>query len=72
MDIKRPEAELHPTLAAVFAYALVWSAGGNVVEDDREAFSDALREIMEGQSINRSSNKFNIPARTLRDEKRCL
>ena len=22
---------------------------------------------MEGQSINRSSNKFNIPARTLRD-----
>ena len=47
VDIKRPEAELHPTLAAVFAYALVWSAGGNVVEDDREAFSDALREIME-------------------------
>ena len=27
----------------------------------------ALRDIMEGQSINRSSNKFNIPARTLRD-----
>ena len=28
----------------------------------------ALREIMEGQSINRSSNKFSIPARTLRDD----
>ena len=37
-----------------------------------EHLQQALREIMEGQSINRSSNKFNIPARTLRDEKRCL
>lgn len=27
----------------------------------------ALKEIMEGQSINRSSMKYNIPARTLRD-----
>ena len=27
----------------------------------------ALKEIMEGQSINRSSMKHNIPARTLRD-----
>ena len=32
-----------------------------------EHLQQALREIMEGQSINRSSNKFNIPARTLRD-----
>ena len=31
-----------------------------------EHLQQALREIMEGQSINRSSNKFNIPARTLR------
>ena len=27
----------------------------------------ALKEIMNGQSINRSSMKYNIPARTLRD-----
>ena len=32
-----------------------------------ESLQQALREIMEGQSINRSSMKFNIPARTLRD-----
>merc|ERR1719330_1586967 len=33
-------------------------------EDSLQA---ALKEIMEGQSINRSSMKHNIPARTLRD-----
>ena len=32
-----------------------------------QSLQSALREIMEGQSINRSSMKFNIPARTLRD-----
>ncbi|CAB4066536.1 unnamed protein product [Lepeophtheirus salmonis] len=32
-----------------------------------ETLQQALKEIMEGQSINRSSTKYNIPARTLRD-----
>ena len=36
-----------------------------------EHLQQALREIMEGQSINRSSNKFNIPARTLRYDLHC-
>jgi len=32
-----------------------------------ESLQAALKEIMNGQSINRSSMKHNIPARTLRD-----
>jgi len=32
-----------------------------------ESLQAALKEIMDGQSINRSSMKHNIPARTLRD-----
>lgn len=32
-----------------------------------DTLQQALKEIMEGQSINRSSMKYNIPARTLRD-----
>ncbi|QQP49401.1 Uncharacterized protein FKW44_010061, partial [Caligus rogercresseyi] len=32
-----------------------------------ETLQQALKEIMDGQSINRSSVKYNIPARTLRD-----
>jgi hypothetical protein len=32
-----------------------------------DTLQSALKEIMEGQSINRSSMKYNIPARTLRD-----
>jgi hypothetical protein len=32
-----------------------------------DSLQSALKEIMEGQSINRSSMKHNIPARTLRD-----
>ena len=46
VDTKRPEEELHPTLAAIFSYALCWSAGGNIAESDREAFSDFLRDLM--------------------------
>lgn len=32
-----------------------------------DTLQQALKEIMSGQSINRSSMKYNIPARTLRD-----
>ncbi|TRY80934.1 hypothetical protein TCAL_10490 [Tigriopus californicus] len=32
-----------------------------------DMLQDALRDIISGKSINSSSNKFNIPARTLRD-----
>merc|ERR1719219_1484719 len=32
-----------------------------------DTLQQALKEIMNGQSINRSSMKYNIPARTLRD-----
>ncbi len=32
-----------------------------------QTLQQALKEITEGQSINRSSMKYNIPARTLRD-----
>ena len=35
--------------------------------DWQVTLQQALKDIMEGQSINRSSVKYNIPARTLRD-----